>query len=294
LPQLARQLCASIFRDGAQIEHVRAHRIAGRFTVEPHAHDDLVQFDWCIACRGTIVVGDASHAIDGCSFQLVGPSVSHAMTVDAAAGGGSTAGGGESRVYHVRIRLPREERRAFAGVGHVATRLPVHPSLEVALRDAWRLTVGAPAGRPGLLAVAKLAEAIAMWPGAADASDSSNPAQPAASRTSVLDRDLDAALQLMDQRLVGPPPTLPELAAASHLSVRHFSRRFRDAFQLAPIDYLDRKRLHLAQQMLAHESCTVGEVADRLGFSSLATFSRWFSNLAHESPTDYRARPHAM
>lgn len=283
LPMLARALCAALFRDGAQVEHVRAHRIAARFTVEPHAHDELVQFDWCVACRGSIAIDDDAHAIDGSSFQLVGPGVRHAMSVDAA------TGSRDSRVYHVRIRLPRDELRFFEGVAHVATRLPAHPSLEAALRDAWRLTVGAPPGRPGLLAIAKLAEAIAMWPGAG-----STGAEAGSARTSSLDRDLDAALQLMDQCLAGTPPTLPELAEASHLSVRHFSRRFRDAFHMAPIDYLDRKRLHLAQQMLAYESCTVGDVADRLGFSSLATFSRWFSNLARESPSDFRSRPHAM
>ncbi|MFT3788705.1 MAG: helix-turn-helix transcriptional regulator [Tepidisphaeraceae bacterium] len=280
LPDLARSLCASLFH-GAQVEHVRAHRIATRFTVEAHAHDDLLQFDWIVGCSGSALLGATTHALDGCSFLLAGPGRRHAMTLDPSAE--------DARVYHVRVNLKPRDRDPFSGVGHVATKLPIHPSLDAALRDAWRLTIGAPRGRASLLALAKLAEAVALWPGAGDASMAAG-----AKSTSLLDRDLDAALQLMDRSSVDQPPTLDDLAAASHLSVRQFTRRFREAFGLPPMDYLDRKRLVLARQMLAYEASSVTDVAERMGFSSLATFSRWFSHLAGESPSAYRARPHAL
>jgi AraC-like DNA-binding protein len=279
LAPLASKLCASLF-SGGEIEHARAHAIASPFVVAPHAHGDLVQFDWIVNCRGSVTIDGATTSLAGaCSFVLIAPKRKHAMTLEAASEG--------ARVYHTRIALPPPTRRSLRVVSSVATGLPINTSLEAALNDVWRLTVGG-IRRP-LLRAARMAEAIALWPG------TSQDANDAAARISQgLDRDLDAALQAMERSLLGAPPSLESLADIAGLSVRHFTRRFRDSFGIPPIEFLDRKRLALAQQMLAYESAAVGEVAERMGFSSPAVFSRWFANLAQETPTAYRQRPHAL
>lgn len=276
--ELARSLCGSLFA-GAQIEHVRAHRIMAQFAVESHRHDDLIQFDWLVNCRGRITVGPDVTRVEGCTFQLVPPRVPHAMSLEPV--------NDEGRVFHVRIRPDAAFRRTLRIGPIVQTSLPVSGAMEAALLDVWRLTVGSP--ERSLLRLAKLAEAIALWPGAGEAL--ANGAK-LASGTGI-DRDLDSALRLMEQSLL-EPPDLDSLAQAAHLSVRHFTRRFRATFGIAPMEYLDRKRLSMAQQMLAYESSTVSEVAEKMRFSSLATFSRWFSNLAGESPTTYRSKPHTL
>jgi AraC family transcriptional regulator len=276
--QLASRLCASIFAD-ATIQHARAHHITGPFVVESHAHDDLLQFDWMVGCRGVASIDGHRTNVDGCTFMLVAPRRPHAMALQSASP--------DAKVFHVRIALPGDVAEAFARASTIVTRQPANRSLEAALTDVWRLTVGARG--QSLLRIARLAEAIALWPGASD-----TVAEAAKPRAAVgLDRDLDAALQLMERSLLNPP-TLDELADAAHLSVRHFTRRFREALGLAPMEYLDRKRLGLAQQMIAYESSNLTDVADRMGFSSPAVFSRWFSNLAGETPSDYRSRPHAL
>ena len=274
---LAARLCASIFADST-VEHARAHHITGPFVVAPHAHDDLLQFDWMVGCRGSASIDGVATTVEGCTFMLVAPRRTHAMSLHAA-----TA---DAKVFHVRIALPRDVARAFARASTIVTGRPANRSMEAALTDVWRLTVGARG--ESLFRTARLAEAIALWPGAsADVAETAKP------RAAGLDRDLDAALQLMERSLLAPP-TLDELADAAHLSVRHFTRRFRDALGLAPMEYLDRKRLGLAQQMIAYESSNLGDVAERMGFSSPAVFSRWFSHLAGETPSDYRSRPHAL
>lgn len=278
LQDVARKVCASLFNDAA-IEHVRAHRITARFQVETHRHDDLLQFDWAVNCRGEIAAEGKSTSIEGCTFFLVPPKVPHEMRLE--------PGGDDPRVFHMRIRVGSALRRSLACQPIVRTALPANAGMESALLDVWRLTVGSPAG--SLLRQARLAEAIALWPGASDSSTIG--AKPATGTG--IDRDLDSALRMMEQSLLSPP-TLDDLAQAAHLSVRHFTRRFRGTFGIAPMEYLDRKRLALAQQMLAYESSAVGDVAEKMHFSSLATFSRWFSNLAGESPTTYRSRPHAL
>jgi AraC-like DNA-binding protein len=276
---LAPKLCAALF-SGGEIEHARAHAIASPFVVAEHTHTDLLQFDWIVNCRGSVMIAGVETALVGaCAFVLVAPKRSHAMSLEAAADG--------ARVYHTRLALPAATRRTLRIASAVTTNLPINASLEAALNDVWRLTVGG-IRRP-LLRAARMAEAIVLWPGANDGADE------ATVRVSPgLDRDLDAALKLMERSLVGLPPTLDSLADAAGLSVRHFTRRFRDAFGIPPIEFLDRKRLSLAQQMLAYESAAVGEVAERMGFSSPAVFSRWFANLANETPTAYRSRPHAL
>lgn len=271
-------MCGALF-SGATIEHVRAHRIMAAFTVEPHQHDDLVQFDWLVNCRGQVTMGQSVTRIEACTFQLVPARVSHAMSLEPASD--------EGRVYHVRIRPEHAKKRAMRFDPVVQTALPPSSAMESSLLDVWRLTVGSP--ERSLLRLAKLAEAIALWPGAGEAPASG--AKP--SSATGIDRDLDSALRLMEQSLLSPPD-LEELARAAHLSVRHFTRRFRATFGIAPMEYLDRKRLALAQQMLAYEASSVSDVAERMHFSSLATFSRWFSNLAGESPKTYRARPHTL
>ena len=274
--RLAARLCAAIFVD-ATVEHARAHHVTGPFVVEPHAHEDLLQFDWIVGCRGTATIGDATTPIESCTFMLVAPRRRHAMSL--------TAATATARVFHVRIAVPPDVARPFARASTIVARQPANASLEAALTDVWRLTVG---GRGGsLFRTARLAEAIALWPGASDGA-----ATPRVSPAG-LDRDLDAALQLMERSVLSPP-TLDALADAAGLSVRQFNRRFRATLGLPPMAYFDRKRLAVAQQMIAYESATLGDVADRMGFSSPAVFSRWFSHLAGETPSDYRARPHML
>ncbi len=278
LHDTARALCASLFT-GTQIEHVRAHRITAGFSVDSHVHEDLIQFDWIVNCRGRVTAAERQTKIDGCTFLLVPPRVPHQMSLE--------PGSDEGRVFHVRLRTDAAARKALRFQPAIETSLPASSAMESALLDVWRLTVGSP--ERSLLRLARLAEAIALWPGAGEST--AGGAKPASGIG--IDRDLDSSLRLMEQSLL-KPPTLDELAHAAHLSVRHFTRRFRATFGIAPMEYLDRKRLALAQQMLAYEASTVGDVAERMHFSSLATFSRWFSHLAGESPTTYRSRPHAL
>jgi AraC-like DNA-binding protein len=277
-PNIPVLLCRALFA-GATIEHVRAHRITAPFNVSLHQHDDQLQFDWVVQCRGTAMMGKEKVVVEPNSFLLAGPGLTHAMSLEKLSH--------ESRVYHVRIKLPGPLVAKLRHLSMSRTKLPAQRGIESALADVWRLSVGDQGD--SLLARAKLAEAIALWPDReASMAETAKPSQSPA-----FDRDLDPALQLMDARL-HQPPSLEELAESVSLSSRQFSRRFKDALGVSPLDFFDRKRLGLAQQMLAYENATVGEVSERLGFSSLATFSRWFTHLAGESPSVYRSRPHAL
>jgi len=85
------------------------------------------------------------------------------------------------------------------------------------------------------------------------------------------------------------PLDVPALARVALMSPAHFSRQFRDTFGETPHRYLQRRRIERACAMLRDTSATVTEIALAVGFDSLGTFSRTFSQVIGRSPTQYRA-----
>jgi transcriptional regulator GlxA family with amidase domain len=80
------------------------------------------------------------------------------------------------------------------------------------------------------------------------------------------------------------------LASRSNLCVRHFSRRFRDAFGLPPAEFVQTLRLDEARRRLSSRNSTVQDVADSVGFGSADSFRRAFERRFGLSPTSYRGR----
>lgn len=81
---------------------------------------------------------------------------------------------------------------------------------------------------------------------------------------------------------------VPALAAAACLSPKHFSRKFKTALQLTPMEYLRRYRLRHAQDMLMSSDATVSQIAWRCGFTDPAHFSRAFKLQYGVSPLSFR------
>jgi len=104
---------------------------------------------------------------------------------------------------------------------------------------------------------------------------------------------MSAALDRIDRRLDGPPG-IEELAQVAHFSGRHFSRRFQAAMGATPHTYITARRFALARQVLSQDRLKINQVAEQLGFGSVATFSRWFSQQAGISPSKFREDPGVM
>ena len=94
-------------------------------------------------------------------------------------------------------------------------------------------------------------------------------------------------LELINARLA-EPPTLDELARRGGYGRNHFARLFKDAFGLAPLQYLQRQRVGLAQQRLRQDSCKLETLARELGFHDAFHFSRAFKRVTGVSPAQYR------
>ena len=86
------------------------------------------------------------------------------------------------------------------------------------------------------------------------------------------------------------PLDLAALAAVANISKFHFQRLFRDAYGVTPADYVSRRRIERAQDLLRATNLTVTEVCHAVGFSSLGSFSSRFRDIVGETPSAFQAR----
>ena len=102
-------------------------------------------------------------------------------------------------------------------------------------------------------------------------------------------RRLRGTRDLID-RALGEPLDVRSLAAHAGYSRFHFIRAFRSAYGETPAQYLGRRRIERARDLLALANLTVREVADLVGFTSQGAFSTRFKATVGMTPTEYRQR----
>ena len=86
------------------------------------------------------------------------------------------------------------------------------------------------------------------------------------------------------------PLDIPRLAKLAYVSEAHFIRVFRATFGETPHRYLQRRRIERAMFLLRETDRSVTEICFDVGFGSLGTFSRTFTEIVGEPPTTYRWR----
>ena len=100
---------------------------------------------------------------------------------------------------------------------------------------------------------------------------------------------LRRVLALIDTQL-DQPLTLAQLAAEAALSEYHFARMFRSSTGEAPHQYVMRRRMEAAQQLLQFSALSLTEIALRCGFPSSSHFSNRFRQLHGMAPSAWRQR----
>ena len=88
---------------------------------------------------------------------------------------------------------------------------------------------------------------------------------------------------------IGRRITLEELADTVMLSSFHFSRRFKRDTGYAPVEYVNRKKLDYAKNLLIRTDLSVTEIADRTGFS-VKGFIKLFSKSEGCPPLTWRKK----
>ncbi|MFR9800598.1 GlxA family transcriptional regulator [Streptomyces sp. MS06] len=90
------------------------------------------------------------------------------------------------------------------------------------------------------------------------------------------------------QRL-GEPITLGQMAARESMSVRNFTRRFRDEVGVTPMNWLTQQRVECARELLEESDLPVEQVAERAGLGTAANLRQHFHAALGTSPSAYRA-----
>jgi len=81
---------------------------------------------------------------------------------------------------------------------------------------------------------------------------------------------------------------LSDAAREAALSQFHYHRMFHRAFGETPHEFLTRRRIDQAKQLLARDQLPVTEVCFAVGYESLGTFSARFRSLVGHSPSQFR------
>jgi AraC-like DNA-binding protein len=86
------------------------------------------------------------------------------------------------------------------------------------------------------------------------------------------------------------PLDIDQIARRAYFSRYHFIRLFRRMFHETPHQYLTRKRIEKAKELLALGDLSVTEICFTVGFESLGSFSALFRRTVGWAPSAYRVR----
>ncbi|GAB3000370.1 helix-turn-helix domain-containing protein [Amycolatopsis acidiphila] len=92
------------------------------------------------------------------------------------------------------------------------------------------------------------------------------------------------ALRHLDRQL-----TLRDLAAQDSMSVRTFTRRFREEVGISPLQWLTQQRVERARQLLEETDLSMDRIAADAGFGTAASLRQHLQAALGVSPSTYRA-----
>ncbi|MEK5490142.1 response regulator [Paenibacillus sp. FSL R7-0297] len=84
--------------------------------------------------------------------------------------------------------------------------------------------------------------------------------------------------------------TRDELAASVYLNPAYLSRLFKKETGLSMSDVIIQERLQKAKQLLEETELKITDIAERVGYTSLGSFSNLFKRMVGVTPQHYRAR----
>lgn len=105
----------------------------------------------------------------------------------------------------------------------------------------------------------------------------------------VNDADIARCQSWIAEHYEGPSP-VATMIQLSGLSERTFSRRFKQATGMSPIEYVHTLRLEEAKQLLESGDAPVEAIAQEVGYEDAAFFGRLFRRKVGVTPIQYRKR----
>lgn len=82
--------------------------------------------------------------------------------------------------------------------------------------------------------------------------------------------------------------SMRKLAELFGMSQRNFTRRFRSATNMTPLQYLQSQRLTEARDLLQNSNLSIAEIAYRVGYIDVSYFTKLFKQFSSITPKEYR------
>ena len=82
--------------------------------------------------------------------------------------------------------------------------------------------------------------------------------------------------------------SIERLAGLVELSPFHFSRVFKQATGMSPLQFVTRERITRAQQLIRETSRSLIDIALEVGYTSPSHFAKLFRRLTGVTPTEFR------
>lgn len=95
-------------------------------------------------------------------------------------------------------------------------------------------------------------------------------------------------LEYIDQSYTDSNLSLSTLSELFNLSESHLSRSFKEKFGVNYLDYVNKKRVEYALDILKNSDSDINEIAQKAGFNNDVTFRRLFKKYYGTSPLKYK------
>ena len=92
------------------------------------------------------------------------------------------------------------------------------------------------------------------------------------------------------ERNIEKPITVGGIAESLGYSIYYISHLFKEKTNITLQDYIASKKIDRAKELMKKGGFSLTEISDRLSFSSLQSFSRYFKNKVGVSPSQYVAK----
>ena len=91
----------------------------------------------------------------------------------------------------------------------------------------------------------------------------------------------------LDENVCDTPLRVSDLATMCGVSEVYFRAEFKKFYGSSPLEYIKKRRIEIARQLLSTGLYNVTQVAERAGFDSISYFSAEFRRLTGETPSHY-------
>lgn len=103
-------------------------------------------------------------------------------------------------------------------------------------------------------------------------------------------KNIKKVLLYMYANYHNPNLTISQLASISGYSESYFSRSFKAYMGDVPISHLNKLRLSEAKALFTDKSLTIDEIAHKVGYRNVSTFTEAFKKIVGYKPKEYRRK----